>query len=197
MAIDLNDPQIVFAGTSGRDALIYKSSDGGGTWQEKYSATAEHFAATRALLIDTDDAEYIFACVDSPENGGLYRSVDGGETWAETGRLSSPLAIAMTPAGYTPHTLYVADGLGSDINMSQDHGETWESANINDGNMVHVINPNPPCALTVNPLAPEEVYVGTSDLRLCKSVDSGRSWQKWETGATSPGPPMVVRHGII
>lgn len=196
MAIDPSDPQIIFAGTSGEEALIYKSSDGGVTWQEKFRFASDHFATTRALLIDTNDADYIFACMDLPIAGGLYRSVDGGETWGETGRLSSPLAIAMTPAGYTPHTLYVADGSGSDINISQNYGENWERTNINDGSMVHVINPNPPCALAVNPLAPEEVYVGTSNNRLYKSVDSGRTWQKKVTGliAGSWLASIVIHH---
>src|SRR5580704_16159463 len=62
---------------------IYKSTDGGDTWQNMGLPQSERIAK---ILIDPKNSNIVYACVagklwsDSPDRG-LYKTIDGGATW--------------------------------------------------------------------------------------------------------------------
>jgi hypothetical protein len=76
IAVDPTSPtdQILYVATDGG---IWKSVDGGVTWQPKTDRMAS-LAPTRVLL-DPGDPSTIYAPIP---NVGLYKSIDGGETWS-------------------------------------------------------------------------------------------------------------------
>jgi photosystem II stability/assembly factor-like uncharacterized protein len=188
IAIDPLNPQILYAGTGKPESSyseeiigIFKSTDGGETWEEKLS---EGFGSVTALLIDADNSSYIYAGVEtiasSPyyDKGGLRKSTDGGETWVSKqlrpdywntdGRV---VALAMTPAGFNPPAIYGVTW-GDDAYKSTDMGESWAATNT------PYISLNPPWSLAVDPNNPDVIYAGTryGEGQLYKSTDGANTW---------------------
>ena len=201
IAIDPLNPQILYAGTgepkssyNGEIIGIFKSTDGGETWEKKLS---EGFRSVTALLIDADNSSYIYAGVEtspgSPyyDNGGLRKSTDGGKTWVSKqlrpdhwntdGRV---VALAMTPAGFNPPAIYAVTS-GDDAYKSTDRGDSWTAMN-----MPH-IDSNSPWALAVDPNYPNVIYVGIHEY-FFKSTDGGNTWSLKMNGLPSGGPSSIV-----
>ena len=87
LALDANDGNTVFVGTSGLygsydGGQVYKTTDGGETWQET-SLIADHNVWD--LAVNPHNSQEIWA-VTGPEwvsEGSIYRSQDGGTSWAK------------------------------------------------------------------------------------------------------------------
>ena len=91
ITMDPNNPYIIWVGTGennnqrsvGYGDGIYRSKDGGKTWQHMGLKNSEHIAK---IIIDPRNSKTIYVAAIGPlwsEGGdrGLYKSVDGGETW--------------------------------------------------------------------------------------------------------------------
>lgn len=81
IAVDPTNPDIIFAGT--RPAALYRSKDGGTSWQQLTVDMAEECPNVRiprvtALAVDPSNPKRIWAGV---EVDGVRRSLDGGDTW--------------------------------------------------------------------------------------------------------------------
>jgi len=81
IAVDPSNPDIIFAGT--RPAALYRSKDGGQSWQQLAVDMADECPNVRiprvtALAIDPVDPKIVWAGV---EVDGVRRSLDGGDTW--------------------------------------------------------------------------------------------------------------------
>jgi photosystem II stability/assembly factor-like uncharacterized protein len=123
---------------------IYKSADGGRTWQNMGLKESHHIG--RVVIHPTDpDIVYVAALghlySENPERG-VFKTTDGGETWAKVldvsvdGRAVGVVDLVMDPAA--PDTLYAAaydrfrrpwtyglGGPGSGIHKTVDGGRTW------------------------------------------------------------------------
>ncbi len=93
IAISPENPDIMYAGcgSSGADyAGIYKSSDGGVSWEEKTSGFPDFFAVSD-IQVDDTDSNLAYAAVYKGFNtdgrwlGGIYITVDGGDYWSQIG----------------------------------------------------------------------------------------------------------------
>ncbi len=174
IAIDPGNPQIVFIGTArrgqGPDGSIFKSTDGGGNWELKYSSDLDLVVD---VLIDTDNSSYIYACGYAIGGNGDYKgflkSMDGGETWvgkhlSYTGPWDDVLALAITPVGTSPSVIYsIAGGDGSvgywsDVYRSTDRGESWTEAHL----PLRFIRNSP---IVVDPESGNRIYVVAQDDR--------------------------------
>ena len=89
MDICRNQPDVLYAGTGegfyNGDAVIgdgiFKSTDGGESWQQLAStASNSNFRYVNRIIVDPDDPDILLAAT----NSGLYRSTDGGANWTET-----------------------------------------------------------------------------------------------------------------
>ena len=69
------DPDVVYVGT--RDAGIYKSIDGGLSWQPAHEGLGDAWVSS--LVVDPRDAATLYAGV---AQGGAYRTNDGGLHWS-------------------------------------------------------------------------------------------------------------------
>jgi photosystem II stability/assembly factor-like uncharacterized protein len=152
LALDPKDPDTLYVGTS--DEGIFKSEDGGGTW-EKLSGI-EHPRVTAVAVSPTDGAVYagtepssfpprpwtshvraIALSYSDPdlvvagiELGGVVRSADGGETWQDQRPGAQADCHSLFAHPEAPELLYEAGGGG--FAQSTDFGESWEAA---DGGM--------------------------------------------------------------
>jgi photosystem II stability/assembly factor-like uncharacterized protein len=187
LAIDPANPQILYAGVKYEfsDVGIFKSTDGGETWDEKLTSGLRE---AKTLLIDPDNSSYVYAGVQSQGIPHIYfyRSTDGGEIW-EGAEFEAPsgrggVALAMTPAGYDPPSLYLA--IDSDtVYKSQDRGESWTTTDT-------ISISGSPVGLAVDPNDPQVVYVG-SGYYLKKSTDGGDTWFVKEN-SLPPGLPSSI-----
>jgi photosystem II stability/assembly factor-like uncharacterized protein len=193
LAIDPGDPNTLYAGANqyGDTVGVFKSSNGGNSWQPKLTTGLSYLSA---LMIDADDPDYVYA---GTRSSGVSRvffhwSPDGGATWhgVEFAGIVSNyggVALAMTPPGAQPRTLYLT--LSSrDVYKSVDRGQTWTPTHL------PWISPSPPWALAVDPNQPQTVYAGTWYYQgnIYKSTDGGDNWQVKANGLPAGGPSSIL-----
>ena len=128
--------------TSYAGAGMYKTTDGGKTWQAIGLADTHHIGK---VVVDARDPQTVYVAAvghlytENPERG-VFVTRDGGRTWAKTlyvDERTGAIDIAQDPK--TPDVLYAAtwerartaanfleSGPGSGIWKSQDSGRTWK-----------------------------------------------------------------------
>lgn len=171
LTVDPNNPNIIWAGTrSSGDFGVFKSVDGGDSWQRKVtgiSSVLDGFEDTnlvfRGFTVEPGNSSVVYAQAElqtgemgrtfSKVHGRVFKSTDGGESWSEiwTGQ---NLARYLIVDPEETNTLYLSTGI-FDV----------EAANSNcDGN-------------TIDDLGGEGVL---------KSTDGGTTWQAVSVGLDDP-----------
>ena len=150
---------------------IYKSSDGGATWQLKLA----DIGTPEVFVYHPNDPSCVYVAT---YGYGVLRSLDGGETWHDfSDGLYYPLLEALAITGASPPTL-LTGSLGSGISTAtattgpSDTG-SWQTAAVYGGEMT---------SIAVHPDDPQTVYVGTRDAGVFKSTDGGVSWTPARNG---------------
>jgi photosystem II stability/assembly factor-like uncharacterized protein len=181
IVVDPLDPDTLYAGTGevgvrseSEIVGIFKSTDGGGTWELNHSDPSGDWMtgwdAVLALLFDADGSSYIYAGI---VDGGFLKSTNGGETWEKKG-LRDVYALAMTPAGSDPAIIYAVNDSyqisSTGVFTSTSRGESWTRAWQRD--FVHL-----PCSVAIDPSSPNVVYLSISG-GLYKSTDGGSKWSE-------------------
>jgi photosystem II stability/assembly factor-like uncharacterized protein len=174
---------------------LYRTSDGGATWQEVYRGAFPPFLATApcpcshegisALANDPHNLDTVYAGTDY----GVYRSVDGGKTWNE---ISAGMPASVSRYRWTPILAVASDGtvyavtdvlsnasssLGEVIRL-RPGGSAWTTAS--DSTLAGSRNPNATLSgfqwVAPDPANPSRAYLGTSR-GLLVSDDAGASWR--------------------
>ena len=139
LAIDPTNPNVLYAGTgegyfngdSIRGAGIFKTTDGGATWNQLAStATAEWFYVDR-LAISPVNSQIILAATRT----GIWRSTDGGTSWTRRLTTSFMFDVNFHP---TDGNLAIASGDNGAIRYSTDGGLTWNPATGISGSRIEV-----------------------------------------------------------
>ena len=220
LRIDPGNPDTIWVGTgenvSGRHvgygAGVYRSRNGGSTWEHLGLEDSEHIGMIR---IDPRDSNVVFVAAQGPlwsagGDRGLFKSTDGGATWrkvlgdglgntAVDDRYTGVSEIHMDPRN--PDVMYAVSwqrfrnvavlldgGPGSGIHKSIDGGETWRelTEGLPEENMGKI-------GLAISPQQPDVVYA-TIELAnrkggFWRSSDGGESWEKqsdYLSGGTGP-----------
>jgi photosystem II stability/assembly factor-like uncharacterized protein len=104
LAVDPHDPLKLYVGTwySG----VYRSNDGGSTWQPINTGLPSPWAVFRSIAIDPSDTQHIYLGVA----GQVYQSTNGGDSWDQVGgaltATSDANRIAIAPTD--PDGVYAA-----------------------------------------------------------------------------------------
>ncbi|MEO1323370.1 MAG: glycosyl hydrolase [Pseudomonadota bacterium] len=212
LGADPSDPNRIWVGTgenhggrhNGFGDGIYKSDDGGATWEKKGLEASEHISK---IIVHPDDSDTLWVASQGPlwsagGERGIFKSTDGGETWINTlasGEYTGATDLVIDPrnpdrlyaAMWQHHrtvAAYVGGGPESGLWKSEDGGETWTelTTGLPDGNMGKI-------GLAISPIEPDVLYAAIElDLReggVWKSVDRGASWDKMSdtvSGGTGP-----------
>lgn len=166
LAVDPSDTAVIYVGgyRSGGLTTLYRSSDGGNTWEELNLGVNGYYPY--ALLVSSADPSIILV---APYTSGIYRSTDRGLTWSRVTTVSAVYRLAEAPAD--PATIYASNSSG--IYRSTDRGATWTRIGTN-------LTGTPYFCLLTSPTAPGTVYLGTT-AGLFRSTDYGNTWQELTT----------------
>lgn len=128
LAVDPTNPAILYtlvslpgsAATYGLTTGLFKSENGGATWQELGSPRFWQHPFF-ALAVHPRMPSVLFAS----GNGGVWKSSDGGKSWATSGLLSIVQSFAFDVE--TPNIVYASSS--GEIMCSTDGGDSWDTLN--------------------------------------------------------------------
>ncbi len=196
---------------------IYRSDDGGRTWEHLGLRDGQQIPA---LTVDPIDPDRLFAAVlghpygPNPERG-LFRSTDGGRTWTKVlskDENTGAYDVDLDPSD--PRVVYASlweqrqgpweydnayGGAQGGLYKSTDGGDTWQQ--LTNGLPEHVVQLN----LAIAPSDPTRLYAVLSTtlespyesgegLGFFRSDDAGASWYRVTTDAR---PVMLIGGGDL
>ena len=212
ITIDPNDHNTVWVGTgenvSGRHVGfgdgIYKSQNGGETWENMGLKASEHIGM---IAIDPRDSNVVYVAAQGPlwsagGDRGLYKTTDGGESWERIlsgGEYTGVNEVLLDPRN--PDVIFAAKhqrlrnvaalingGPESGIFKSNDGGKTWRelTTGLPDEDMGKI-------GMALSPFDADIVYatieLGGRTGGFWRSEDGGESWEKrsdYLSGGTGP-----------
>jgi photosystem II stability/assembly factor-like uncharacterized protein len=171
--VDPHRTDTVLAATS--NALLFRSSDGGYSWNPIPSPAALQ-GALHAFVIDpkTPNVYYAGLSSDSPAYRGIFRSRDAGATWQPLAGVKGKdiWSIAIWPAD----ARVLAAGARDGVMLSRDGGESWTRISPAENRELQ-----PVVSLAFDPVNSKILYAGTPHLPW-KTVNGGTSWRSIHDG---------------
>jgi photosystem II stability/assembly factor-like uncharacterized protein len=196
-----SEPETVFAGVE--DAAIFRSQDGGATWQELpgLREAKGHLWQPGAggmclhkILIDPRDADRMYVAISA---AGAFRTTDGGGTWQPVNKgLKSEFELPDPDAdvGHCVHSIAMHPSR-PEVLFMQKHWDVMRSDNC--GDLWYEVSGNLPTdfgfPIAVHSHEPETIYVipiksdsehfpPDGKLRVYRSRNGGNEWQALTDG---------------
>src|SRR5689334_15419854 len=155
-------PAAVYAATS---RGIYKSLDGGASWQDTSGILAN--SETYALAIDPLDGATVIAGLDNE----IRVSHDAGQSWTVIPMFGRIVSLAVD--GFVRGRIFAA---GQVLWKTLDAGKSWTAVAVPRTPVFHV---------AFDPLVPDTLYAGVSG-GILKSIDGGNSWNEVRLPRSQP-----------
>nr|NQU90161.1 carboxypeptidase regulatory-like domain-containing protein [Bacteroidota bacterium] len=183
-----SNPDIIFLGASTafgntKSEVIYKSTNGGQTFEIMNTDVLDPALPVVDLSIDPINTNTIFACASGGLGGGaVIVSTDGGTTWFDRSAGLNTAWVINAVCTYNG-VGYVAGGqlFGSQnfgVYKTTNQGQNW--TNISSGFPVKAVN-----EVIVSPTNADIVFAGTEGGGVYKSMDAGATWSYTTTGANN------------
>ena len=212
VTLDPSHPEIVWVGTGenvggrhvGYGDGVYKSLDGGNSWENVGLKDSEHIGN---IVVHPEDSNTVYVAAQGPlwsagGDRGLFKTSDGGVTWEKLlgdEEYTGVNEVRMDPRD--PDVLYAAThqrlrtvaalingGPGSGIHKSTDGGKTWRQlkGGLPNEDMGKI-------GLAISPIHPDIVYatieLGGRKGGFWRSTNAGGTWEKrsdYVSGGTGP-----------
>ena len=171
-------PWFIYAPANGPGGGIFKSTDGGTTWNEIDQGIPVEGRGRIGISVSPANHNRIYAAVDAKE-GGIFRSEDAGATWT---RLSNDKRLwdrgwyfeKITADPKNVDTVYVSN---TSVYRSTDGGKKWTAIKgAPGGDDYH--------QLWIYPDDPNRIIVG-SDQGAIVTVDGAETWSSWYNQSTA------------
>jgi len=192
IAIDPRDPDVVWVAaqgplwSSGGDRGLYRTTDGGETWERVLHVDDD--TGANEVWLDPRDPDtlyvstyqrrrHVWTLINGGPGSGIWKSTDGGETWRELEKGlpevdMGRIGLALSPAD--PDVLYAiveAQRDAGGIFRSTDRGETWEKRSDYMSASPQYYN-----ELVPDPTDVDTVY--SMDTFMHVTRDGGATWQR-------------------
>jgi len=195
LSMDPTNPRILYAGmwehrrfpwtvkSGGAGSGIYKSEDGGATWNELTKGLPEEMGKV-AVDVSPANPNRVFANIEShPEKGGVFRSDDGGETWKQMSKDRVTVArswyyIEIFADPTNQDEVYV---LNAPVLKSSNGGASFKRISIGHGDQHD---------MWINPDNPQNIIVG-NDGGATVTFNGGKTW------STQQNQPTVQFYRVI
>jgi photosystem II stability/assembly factor-like uncharacterized protein len=171
-------PWSVYPPSYGPGGGLFKSTDGGTTWNQLTAGLPIERVGRIGLAVAPANARRLYAIVDAKE-GGLFRSDDGGATFQKQsddvriwGRGWYFGKVAVDPKN--PDIVYVSN---TSVYRSTDAGRTWTAIKGAPGGDDYR-------QLWISPDDPDRMILA-SDQGAIVSVDGARTWSSWYNQPTA------------
>lgn len=208
LAMDPTNPHIIWAGTGennhqralGYGDGIYKTIDGGKTWQNMGLKESRHIGM---IAIDPTNTDVVYVAAEGSAWGpggerGLYKTTDGGKSWNKvlnisenTGvnnvildpRDSKVIYVTTEQRRRHVHTK-IGGGPESSVQKSEDGGKTWRKIEaglpgVHKGGM----------GIAISPVNPDYLYLiveaANDESGFFRSTNRGESWERMSDHASS------------
>jgi photosystem II stability/assembly factor-like uncharacterized protein len=201
VTIDPHDPLTVWVGSGENNSQrsvsygdgVYRSSDGGATWENMGLKSSEHIAK---VVVDPRDGKTVYVAAQGPlwsagGERGLYKTTDGGKSWKRVLQVSENTGVTdLAMDRRNPDVLYAASyqrrrhvwtlidgGPESAIYKSTDGGASWRklTAGLPKEEMGRI-------GLAISPENPDVVYAVIEAAGgaggFYRSADGGSHWEK-------------------
>jgi photosystem II stability/assembly factor-like uncharacterized protein len=212
----LTDPDTVYAGVE--DAGLFRSTDGGGTWQELPGLRGHESGPSwqpgagglcvHTIILDPSDPGRIFVAISA---AGVFRSDDGGQRWrprnkglhsqyipnpeAEVGHCVHRIALHAS----RPNVLFMQKHW--DVMRSDDAGDSWSEVSGNlptDFGFPIGVHPHEPETVYVVPIKSDsEHYMPEGKLRVYRSRTGGNEWEALTSGLPQSDCYVNVLRGSL
>ncbi|MEM9300643.1 MAG: YCF48-related protein [Pseudomonadota bacterium] len=190
LAIDPTDAQRVFAATSNNaTADLWRSVDGGATWERTDVPRVTNGFQVTAVVIDPSAPNTVYVGIEDDDDDGnitepkqmVYKSVDGGDSWNATDPAidvgQGITALTIDPED--PRRLY-AGTFDNGLFRTLDGGDAWVRVpELGDSLQV--------ASIAIDPADPNRLFA-----RRFLSVDRGDSWVELRPDTNFPGGRRTV-----
>jgi photosystem II stability/assembly factor-like uncharacterized protein len=171
-------PWSVYPPSYGPGSGIFKSRDGGDTWQQLSGGLPTERVGRIGIAVAPANSNLVYAIIDAKE-GGIYRSNDAGASWHKMseekriwGRGWYFGNVVVDPAN--PETVYVSN---TSLYRSTDGGKNWTSIRgAPGGDDYH--------QLWIYPGDPKRMVLA-SDQGTIVTEDGAATWSSWYNQATA------------
>ena len=142
LAMDPSNPNILYASmwefrrtgwsfnSGGPKSALYKSTDGGGSWNKIHNGFPEGKLGRLAIAVAPSDSNILYTVIEAenPDKKGLYRSDDAGQTWTQS---NNDFGITVRPFYFSrividPKNPDVIVKAGLSGSISRDGGKTFK-----------------------------------------------------------------------
>jgi photosystem II stability/assembly factor-like uncharacterized protein len=195
-----SDPDTVYAGVE--DAALFRSGDGGQTWQELAGLREQKGSAWQpgaggmclhTVLLHPDDPGRIIVAISA---AGVFRSDDAGKTWrpANKGLHSEGLPDGAAEVGHCVHNLAMHPSRPDtifmqkhwDVMRSDDATESWREISgdlPSDFGFPIGVHAHEPDTIYVVPITSDYLHVPVDGkLRVYRSRTGGNDWEALTNG---------------
>ncbi|MEM7382092.1 MAG: glycosyl hydrolase, partial [Bacteroidota bacterium] len=189
LSMDMTNPRILYAAmwehrrypwiieSGGEHSGLYKSTDGGDTWDKLKEGLPEEFGKS-GISVSRANPERVFAVIEAEgEKGGVYRSDDAGKKWKQVNknRINIARSWYYMEIFADPQNENVVYVLNAPVMKSIDGGKSFTNIPVPHGDNHHLwINPHDNTNL-----------INSNDGGANISFNGGKSWSTQQNQATS------------
>ncbi len=162
-------PWTIISGGTLKEGGIYKSLDGGESWDKIEEGIPQELIGKIDLAVSPADSRLVYALIEAPlKEGGFYKSTDQGETFTQ---VSDHKGIRNRPFYYTnikvdPTNADVIYSMAGPYHKSSDGGKTWKRKSSPHGDNHDMwINPHDP-----------DLFIQSNDGGANVTTNGGKTW---------------------